>query len=78
MQDLDFDYENLPLDRYDEAGKCPGRIHVVHKGDTLASLSERYHVSVSRIMFANPYVNIYRLMPGEELCIPTGEEKSEF
>ena len=43
---------------------------MIEKGDTLYSLGKRYHVSVSDLMRANPYVNVYNLRIGEELCIP--------
>ncbi len=49
---------------------CGGIIHVISPGDTLYLLSCRYHVSVSEIMYQNPYVNLYNLKPGDELCIP--------
>lgn len=68
-------YENPRLDHYDAKGTCPGVIHVVKKGDTLYEISRMHHVSVQRIMFANPYVNVYNLQIGDELCIPTAEEK---
>ena len=54
-------------------GVCPGLIHVVEQGDTLYRLSRYYHVQVSDIMFANPYINIYNLQVGDELCIPVGK-----
>ena len=50
--------------------RCRGIYHVIEKGDTLYSLGKRYHVSVSDLMRANPYVNVYNLRIGEELCIP--------
>lgn len=50
--------------------RCRGVYHVIEKGDTLYSLGKRYHVSVSDLMRANPYVNVYNLRIGEELCIP--------
>lgn len=50
--------------------RCRGIYHVIEKGDTLYSLGKRYQVSVSDLMRANPYVNVYNLRIGEELCIP--------
>lgn len=50
--------------------RCRGVYHVIERGDTLYSLGKRYHVSVSDLMRANPYVNVYNLRIGEELCIP--------
>lgn len=49
---------------------CRGIIHVIEKGDTLYNLGKKYNVSVMQLMFANPYVNVYNLQIGEELCIP--------
>lgn len=49
---------------------CRGIIHVIKAGDTLYTLSQKYHVSVTQLMYANPFVNIYNLQIGEELCIP--------
>lgn len=54
-------------------GTCSGLIHVVEKGDTLYRLSRYYHVSVSDIMYENPYANIYNLQIGDELCIPVAK-----
>lgn len=50
--------------------RCRGVYHVIERGDTLYSLSKRYHVTVADLMRANPYVNVYNLRIGEELCIP--------
>lgn len=50
--------------------RCRGVYHVIEKGDTLYSLGQRYRVSVSDIMRSNPYVNVYNLRIGDELCIP--------
>lgn len=58
--------------------RCRGIYHVIEQGDTLYSLGQRYRVSVSDIMRANPYVNVYNLRIGEELCIPVkGPEPRE-
>ena len=38
---------------------CPGVIHVVKQGDTLYKISQYHHVSVTDILLANPYVNVY-------------------
>ncbi|MCI8484284.1 MAG: LysM peptidoglycan-binding domain-containing protein [Lachnospiraceae bacterium] len=51
-------------------GPCRGMVHVIEKGDTLYQLGKRYHVSVGQLMFANPFVNVYNLQIGDELCIP--------
>lgn len=47
-----------------------GIVHVIEPGDTLYKLSKKYGVSVSSIMYANPFINVYNLQVGNELCIP--------
>ena len=49
---------------------CHGFLHIVKKGDTLYLLSRRYHVPLWAVLQANPYVNIYNLQVGDEICIP--------
>lgn len=67
-------FVTIPIGPIFTSGPCRGIIHVIEKGDTLYNLGQRYHVSVSRIMYANPYVNIYNLQIGDELCIPVGPQ----
>ena len=62
----------IPIGPVFTGGPCRGIIHVIEKGDTLYKLGKQYHVSVSHIMYANPYVDIYNLQVGDELCIPVG------
>ena len=50
--------------------KCQGFLHKIEKGDTLYLLSRRYRVPLWAILYANPYVNIYNLQVGDEVCIP--------
>lgn len=57
--------------------RCRGLYHVIEQGDTLYSLGKRYHVSVSDLIRANPYVNVYNLRIGEELCIPVRPPKPQ-
>lgn len=49
---------------------CTGVIHVVKKGDTLYKLSKLYKVKLSDIISANPYINVYNMQLGDEVCIP--------
>lgn len=49
---------------------CRGFVHVIEKGDTLYKLGKKYGVTVSALLFANPYINVYNLQIGDELCIP--------
>lgn len=50
--------------------RCLGFIHVLEQGDTLYKLGKKYGVTVSSLMFANPYVNVYNMQIGDEICIP--------
>lgn len=50
--------------------RCKGQLYKVEKGDTLYSISRRYDLRVRDLMRANPFVNVYQLQVGEELCIP--------
>ena len=54
---------------------CNGVIHVVKKGDTLYKLSKIYKVKLCDIISANPYINVYNMQPGDEVCIPVIEEE---
>ena len=44
-------------------------LHIAKKGDTLYQLREQYHVSVAAIIYANPYLDVYHLREGDEVCI---------
>lgn len=57
-----------------ENGMCRGMIHIVSEGDTLYKIAQMYHVDVSEVMYENPYVNIYQLQPGDEICVPVLEK----
>lgn len=54
----------------EKAYKCIGFTHTIEKGDTLYLLGKKYHVRVSALIFANPYVDIYNLQAGDQICIP--------
>lgn len=60
----------IPIGPIYNEGPCRGMVHVIEKGDTLYRLGKRYHVSVAQLMYANPFVNVYNLQIGDELCIP--------
>ena len=60
---------NMVHNRYMTAN-CTGIIHVGKEGDTLYKIGKMHGVSVSALMYANPYVNIYNLQVGDELCVP--------
>jgi len=50
--------------------ECKGTVHKVVAGDTLYKLSKMYGVRLIDILKENPYVNVYNLQPGDEICIP--------
>ena len=49
---------------------CNGMVHVIKEGETLYQLSRMYRIPVALLMRANPYVDVYNLQPGQEICIP--------
>ncbi len=55
---------------------CSGKIHVVEKGDTLYKLSKMYGCNLGDIITANPYVDVYNMQIGEEICIPVADEET--
>ena len=52
--------------------KCPGPVYAVKTGDTLYSIAQRHHCRVRTLLDLNPFVDIYNLQPGEEICVPSG------
>lgn len=56
---------------------CNGTKYVIKKGDTLYSISRRYNVPLALILRANPYVDVYNLQIGDEICVP-GEQQQDF
>ena len=52
---------------------CPGPVHVIEPGDTLYSIAQKYHTRVRVLLDLNPFVDIYHLQPGDEICIPAAE-----
>lgn len=51
--------------------ECNGIKHKIVAGDTLYKLSKYYGVRLIDILKENPYVNVYNLQIGDEICIPT-------
>lgn len=60
--------------------KCPGPVYAVKTGDTLYSIAQRHHCRVRTLLDLNPFVDIYNLQPGEEICVPDcrGQGKVDF
>ena len=53
-----------------QINKCIGFTHTIEKGYTLYLLGKKYKVRVSALIFANPYLDIYNLQVGDQICIP--------
>ena len=66
MEKASMEGENRQIQR---AG-CRGLLYKVESGDTLYSISRKYDLKVRDLMQANPFVNVYNLQVGEELCVP--------
>lgn len=49
---------------------CNGIRYMIRKGDTLYKISRTYRVPLALILRANPYVDVYNLQIGDEICIP--------
>lgn len=50
--------------------RCIGFTHTIEKGDTLYKIGQKYQVKVSALIYANPYLNVYNLQAGDQICIP--------
>ena len=49
---------------------CNRMVHVIKPGDTLYQLSRYYRIPMAMLLRANPYVDVYNLQVGQEICIP--------
>ncbi|SHK01811.1 LysM domain-containing protein [Anaerocolumna jejuensis DSM 15929] len=47
--------------------------YVIGQGDSLYSISREYNVPLPLILRLNPFVDIYNLQVGDEICIPVVE-----
>ncbi|MEG1741294.1 MAG: LysM domain-containing protein [Acetivibrio sp.] len=54
---------------------CEGKVHVVREDDSLYKISREHDVPLALLMRANPYVDVYNLRVGTEVCIPVMAEK---
>lgn len=53
-----------------QTNSCHGTVYVVKEKDSLYQIAKTYGVRVRDIMRENPFVNVYQLQPGDELCVP--------
>lgn len=72
-----MDMQNFDNSRRGDSGGCRGYVHVVESGDTLYRIARKYDVKLFDIMRLNPYVNVYNLQIGDEVCIPTMSSRPE-
>lgn len=56
---------------YSNAQNCQGFVYVVKEGDTLYKIARNYDLRLIDVLRYNPYVNVYNLQVGDELCLPT-------
>lgn len=54
---------------------CEGKVHVVKEGDSLYKICKMYDVPLALVMRANPYVDVYNMQVGSEICIPVIMER---
>ena len=55
-----------------EVPPCPGGFYyTIRSGDTLYNISQRYNISLQRLISANPGINPNRLEIGQVICIPS-------
>lgn len=52
--------------------------YIVQVGDTIQSIADRFNVNVNDLIKENDLKNIYYLVPGLELIIPTTSKDSAF
>lgn len=59
---------------YSNSKKCRGFVYVVKEGDTLYKIARDYDLKLIDVMKNNPYVNVYNLQAGDELCLPVVQD----
>lgn len=45
--------------------------YAIKQGDSLYSISREFKVPIALLLRVNPYVDIYNLQVGDELCVPS-------
>ncbi|MCD8018662.1 MAG: LysM domain-containing protein [Clostridiales bacterium] len=58
--------------------ECGGPMYVIEQGDTLYSIAQKYHTRVRILLDLNPFVDVYHLQPGDEICIPSGQVSGQL
>ena len=61
-----------------ERRRCRGVLHIVKKDDTLYKIAKKHGVPLSWVMYANPYVDVYNLQIGDEICVPMPGPRPPF
>lgn len=57
---------------------CNGEIYKIERGDTIVSISKKFHVRLADLIKNNPQIeNPTQLTAGEEICIPMGKGKKQ-
>ena len=60
-----------------QTNTCKGTVYVVKEKDSLYQIAKAYGIRVKDIMRENPFVNVYDLQIGDELCVPGFPEVME-
>lgn len=60
-----------------QTNTCKGTVYVVKEKDSLYQIAKAYGIRVKDIMRENPFVNVYDLQIGDELCVPGISEVME-
>ena len=50
--------------------ECNGTIYVIQQGDTMYKIAKKFRINLETIMQNNPYLNVFNLKPGDEMCLP--------
>lgn len=74
---MDMQFMSPGEDEKKRPSTCRGYVHVIEAGDTLYKLARKYDVKLFDIMRLNPYVNVYNLQIGDEICIPSMPQQPE-
>ncbi len=58
---------NMPMVQMPE---CTGTTYFIKAGDTLYSISMSFGIPAEDILYRNPTLDPYKLIPGKGICIP--------